>query len=245
VAEPLTDARPDALPDPLPDSVPLSIIIPVLNEADCLDKSLARLFEHHWIARSCQVIICDGGSRDDSLKIAHRYPCRIVQSPAGRALQMNQGAAIAQGHQLLFLHADSVLPDKLDELFSAAAPWGYFHLRLDDKAAVYRIIESAINLRSRMTRVAGGDQGLFFTRDFFYQLGGFPAIPLMEDVAICKLARRQAKPLMITSPIESSSRRWQNNGVLKTILLMWSLRLAYWLGVDPERLHRIYYPQRG
>jgi rSAM/selenodomain-associated transferase 2 len=245
VAEPLTDAKPETLPDPLPDSTLLSIIIPVLNEAECLDKSLTRLFEDPWIAGNGEVIICDGGSRDDSLAIAHRYPCRIVHSAAGRALQMNQGAKIAQGHQLLFLHADSVLPTNLDEQFPAAASWGYFHLRLDNKAVVYRIIESAINLRSRMTHVAGGDQGLFFTRDFFYQLGTFPVIPLMEDVAICKLARRQAKPLMITSPIQSSSRRWQDNGVLKTILLMWSLRLAYWLGVDPDRLHRIYYPQQG
>jgi rSAM/selenodomain-associated transferase 2 len=245
VAEPLTDAKPKTLPDLLPEPALLSIIIPVLNEAECLDKSLTRLFEDPWIAGNGEVIICDGGSRDDSLAIAHRYPCRIVHSAAGRALQMNQGAKIAQGHQLLFLHADSVLPTNLDEQFPAAASWGYFHLRLDNKAVVYRIIESAINLRSRMTHVAGGDQGLFFTRDFFYQLGTFPVIPLMEDVAICKLARRQAKPLMITSPIQSSSRRWQNNGVLKTILLMWSLRLAYWLGVDPDRLHRIYYPQRG
>ena len=253
VAEPLTDARPgplaDILPDPLPDALPepalLSIIIPILNEAECLDKSLSRLFEDPWIARNGEVIICDGGSRDDSLAIANRYPCRIVHSTAGRALQMNKGAEIARGLQLLFLHADSVLPDKLGEQFPATAPWGYFHLRLDDKAVVYRIIESAINLRSRVTRVAGGDQGLFFRRDFFYSLGAFPAIPLMEDIAICKLARRQAKPLMIPSPVQSSSRRWQNNGVIKTILLMWSLRLAYWLGVDPDRLHRIYYPRQG
>ena len=249
VAEPLTEAGPDPLPQllPVPSAEPalLSIIIPVLNEAECLDESLTRLFEDPWIAGNCEVIICDGGSRDDSLAIAHRYPCRIVHSAAGRALQMNKGAEIAQGLQLLFLHADSVLPANLGEQFPAEAAWGYFHLRLDDKADVYRIIESAINLRSRATRIAGGDQGLFFTRDFFYKLGSFPLIPLMEDVAICKSARRQAKPLMITSPIQSSSRRWQNNGVLKTILLMWSLRLAYWLGVDPGRLHRIYYPQRG
>ena len=249
MAEPLTDAKPETLPGPLPDPLPdsplLSIIIPLLNEAQCLDKSLTRLFEDPWIARNGEVIICDGGSLDDSLEIAHRYPCRIVHSTAGRALQMNKGAEIAEGHQLLFLHADSVLPAILGEQFPAAAPWGYFHLRLDDKAVIYRIIESAINLRSRMTRVAGGDQGLFFTRDFFYKLGAFPAIPLMEDVAICKLGRRQAKPLMITSPIQSSSRRWQNNGILKTILLMWSLRLAYWLGVDPDRLYRIYYPRQG
>jgi rSAM/selenodomain-associated transferase 2 len=244
-AEPLTDSGPEALPEAFPDAVQLSIIIPVLNEADCLDQCLTRLFENTWVASNCEIIICDGGSRDESLAIAGGFPCRIVHSAAGRALQMNKGAEIARGNQLLFLHADSVLPTTLSQHFPATASWGYFRLCLDGSAAVYRIIEFAINLRSRLSRVAGGDQGLFFAREFFFKLGSFPPIPLMEDVAICKSARRLAKPVMITSTIQSSSRRWQNNGVVKTILLMWSLRLAYWLGVDPARLHRIYYPQRG
>ena len=227
------------------DAVKLSIIIPVLNEADYLEQSLVRLFSLDWVADDCEVIICDGGSQDDSLEIAHRYSCRIVHSASGRAMQMNQGAAVAQGRHLLFLHADSVLPTDLDRLFPGNARWGHFRLRLDNEALVYRIIEFAINLRSRITRVAGGDQGLFFARDFFQNLGAFPSIPLMEDVAICKLARREAKPEIIAAAMHSSPRRWQNNGVLKTILLMWSLRLAYFCGVDPARLHRIYYPQRG
>ena len=227
------------------DAVKLSIIIPVLNEADYLEQSLARLFSLDWVADDCEVIICDGGSQDDSLEIAHRYSCRIVHSASGRAMQMNRGAAVAQGRHLLFLHADSVLPTDLDRLFPGNARWGHFRLRLDNEALVYRIIEFAINLRSRITRVAGGDQGLFFARDFFQNLGAFPSIPLMEDVAICKLARREAKPEIIAVAMHSSPRRWQNNGILKTILLMWSLRLAYFCGVDPARLHRIYYPQRG
>jgi len=226
-------------------AVQLSIIIPTLNEVDCLEQSLARLFSLSWVADHCEVIICDGGSQDDSLEIARRYSCRIVHSAAGRAMQMNRGAAVAQGRHLLFLHADSILPADLDEQFPGDARWGHFRLRLDSDAVVYRMIEFAINLRSRVTRVAGGDQGLFFTRDFFQSLGAFPAIPLMEDVAICKLARHEVKPKIIASAMHSSSRRWQNNGVLKTILLMWSLRLAYYCGVDPVRLHRIYYPQRG
>ena len=227
------------------DTTKISIIIPVLNEADCLDQSLARLYDHPWVANNCEVIVCDGGSLDHSMEIARRYSCRIVHSIAGRAQQMNKAAAIAQGNQLLFLHADSVLPADLDQQFPTRARWGYFRLCLDSKAGVYRMIESAINLRSRLTRIAGGDQGLFFERKFFAELGEFPAIPLMEDVAICKLARRRAPPAIVTSPMSSSARRWQNNGVLKTILLMWSLRMAYWLGVDPARLQRIYYPQRG
>ena len=227
------------------DAVQLSIIIPMLNEADCLEQSLSRLFSLYWVKDHCEVIVCDGGSQDDSLEIARRYSCRIVHSATGRALQMNRGAAVASGRHLLFLHADSILPANLDGSFPDNACWGHFRLRLDNDALVYRMIEFAINLRSRVTRVAGGDQGLFFARDFFQSLGGFPAIPLMEDVAICKLARREAKPEVIAAALHSSSRRWQNNGVLKTILLMWSLRLAYYCGVDPVRLHRIYYPQRG
>jgi len=227
------------------DVVQLSIIIPTLNEADCLDQSLARLFSLNWVTDHCEVIVSDGGSQDDSLEIARRYPCRIVHSATGRARQMNRGAAVARGCHLLFLHADSILPTNIDELFPGDARWGHFRLRLDNDAFVYRMIESAINLRSRITRVAGGDQGLFFARDFFQSLGAFPAIALMEDVAICKLARREASPEIIASAMHSSSRRWQDNGVLKTILLMWSLRLAYFCGVDPVHLHRIYYPQRG
>jgi rSAM/selenodomain-associated transferase 2 len=227
------------------DAVRLSIIIPVLNEADHLDEGLARLFSLSWVVDNCEVIICDGGSQDNSLEIARRYSCRIEHSAASRAIQMNQGAAVAQGRHLLFLHADSILPADLDRLFPGDARWGHFRLRLDNEAFVYRVIELAVNLRSRVTRVAGGDQGLYFARDFFQSLGAFPSIPLMEDVAICKLARREAGPEIIESPMHSSSRRWQNNGVLKTIVLMWSLRLAYCCGVDPVRLHRIYYPQRG
>jgi rSAM/selenodomain-associated transferase 2 len=231
--------------EPLPEQPQLSIIIPVLDEADCLDQNLARLFSIPWVTNYCEVIICDGGSRDNSLAIAAGYRCRILQCDAGRALQMNRGAAAAHGRYLLFLHADSTLPEDLGERFPFAASWGYFRLCLTDDAPVFRMIESAINLRSRFTRVAGGDQGLFFERSFFESLGAYPSIPLMEDVAICKAARRLARPKIIDQPIRSSSRRWHNNGVFKTILLMWSLRMAYWLGVNPARLHRIYYPQRG
>jgi rSAM/selenodomain-associated transferase 2 len=223
----------------------LSIIIPVLNEAECLDQSLDGLFALPWVTNRCEVIVCDGGSHDDSLAIAASYGCRIVQSEASRARQMNSGARAALGQQLLFLHADSTLPTGLDENLLFSASWGFFRLRLNDEAAVFRMIEAAINLRSRFTRVAGGDQGLFFERNFFESLGAYPEIPLMEDIAICKSARRLAQAVIIESPIRSSSRRWHNNGVIKTIVLMWLLRLAYWLGVNPARLHRIYYPQGG
>ena len=229
----------------MPDLPRLSIIIPVLNEADCLEQSLQRLFAHPWVDRHCEVIVCDGGSRDGSLEIAARYPCRIESAEAGRALQMNRGAELARARHLLFLHADSQLPDDFSDRIQLGSAWGVFRLRLNSSAPVYRMIESAINLRSRITKVAGGDQGLYFESDFFQTLGAYPSIPLMEDIAICKAARKRARPSIILSPVTSSSRRWQENGVIKTILLMWSLRLAYWLGVSPGRLHRIYYPQRG
>jgi rSAM/selenodomain-associated transferase 2 len=231
--------------EPLAEPLAVSIIIPVLNEASCLDQSLNHLFAQRFVNENCEVIICDGGSHDDSLAIAGRYACRIVHSGSGRAVQMNRGADLAQGQQLLFLHADSHLPQDLDQHFPQDADWGFFRIHLDHRAIVFRIIETAINLRSRITRVAGGDQGLFFKRDFFQRLGGFPTIPLMEDIAICKSARRLKQATIVQLEMHTSSRRWQQRGVIKTILLMWSLRFAYWLGVDPVRLHRFYYPQRG
>jgi rSAM/selenodomain-associated transferase 2 len=229
----------------LPDRPQLSVIIPVLNEADCLDHNLAGLFALPFINDHCEVIVCDGGSCDQSVEIAARYPCQVIYSEAGRALQMNRGASLACAPQLLFLHADTALPENIAQQLPAEAQWGFFRLHLNHEATSYRVIETAINWRSRITRVAGGDQALFFSKAFFASLGGFPSIPLMEDIAICKAARRLASPCIVPTPVSSSSRRWQNHGLVKTIVLMWSLRLAYWLGVSPTRLQRIYYPQRG
>lgn len=231
--------------EPLPDRPLLSIIIPVLNEADCLDQTLRDLLSRQWVKHRCEIIVSDGGSGDDSLDIVQRHRCKIVHSGRGRACQMNTAGRIAQGRILLFLHADSSLPENFGDLIDGDSSWGFFRLRLSGNAPVYRFIESAINLRTRISRVAGGDQGLFFERRFFESLGGYPRIPLMEDIAISKKARRLAPPLIIEPAITSSSRRWQQQGIVKTVLLMWSLRFAYWLGVDPARLHRIYYPQRG
>ena len=226
----------------LPDRPQLSIIIPVLNEAGCLDQGLAKLFALQWVRNHAEVIVSDGGSEDGSLDIASRYPCKIVHSNAGRATQMNTASKSAQGGYLLFLHADSSLPEDFHRFIEAGAKWGFYRLRLSDDAFVYRVIEAGINLRTRISHVAGGDQGLYFERYFFEALNAYPQIPLMEDIAICKRARRLAGPLIIDSAISTSGRRWQSQGVVKTVLLMWALRLAYWLGVDPRRLHKIYYP---
>jgi rSAM/selenodomain-associated transferase 2 len=229
----------------LPDNPQFSIIIPVLNEAAYLDHSLARLFALKDVADHCEIIVCDGGSQDGSLEIAKQYACRIVHSDAGRARQMNIASTAARGEFLLFVHADSTLPANFFNNIDANADWGFFRLRLNGSAFTYRVIESAINLRTRFSQVAGGDQGLYFKRRFFQSLDGYPKIPLMEDIAICKMARRRAKPVIIDTAITSSSRRWQENGIVRTVFLMWTLRLAFWLGVDPQRLHKIYYPQQG
>ena len=231
--------------EPLPESIRLSIVIPVLNEADQLAICLDELSARRWIREHAEIIVCDGGSADGSPDVARQFCSRLVTSPPGRAAQMNRGAADAGGTHLLFLHVDSRLPDGFEYSFPTDADWGFFRLRLDGPATIYRIIEAAINLRTRLTRVAGGDQGLFFSRRCFDRLNGFPPIPLMEDVAICKQARKLSTPHIIEDRLTTSSRRWQQHGVLRTIVLMWSLRLAYWLGVDPRRLHRFYYPQRG
>jgi len=231
--------------EPLPDQLRASIIIPVLNEAGCLDQTLSNLLQRQWVKTNCEVIVSDGGSTDGSLEIAQRHRCRLVYSDAGRARQMNIASRSARGAVLLFLHADSILPDDFGEFIESKHDWGFFSIRLNSDSPVYRVIETAINLRTRLSKVAGGDQCLFFKREFFAALGGFPGIPLMEDIAISKKAKRLAAPLFVASPITSSSRRWQEQGVIKTVLLMWSLQLAFWLGVNPARLQRIYYPQRG
>lgn len=228
---------------PLPDPLRVSIIIPVLNEADILGNSLEELFTRPWLAAAAEVIVCDGGSDDSTLEVVRAYPCRLIRSESGRGVQMNRASQAARGEYLLFLHADSRLPDAFDGDFPASGDWGFFRLRLDAAGLAYRIIETAINLRTRLTRVAGGDQGLYFRREFFNALQGYPAIPLMEDIAICKRARRKAEPVILDAALTSSSRRWLDNGVVKTVLLMWWLRFAYWLGVDPRRLHRLYYPR--
>ena len=231
--------------EPSPETPAVSIIVPVLNEAERIGDLLDDLYARDTIVTDCEVIVSDGGSVDETRVIAARYPCRLISSRAGRAAQMNAASDAAQGRILLFLHADSLLPPAFDPAALAAAAWGFFRLRLDGDAPGFRIIETMVNLRTRLTLIAGGDQGLYFRRDFFRTIGRFPDIALMEDIEISKRARRRARPAIIDNPITTSSRRWQQRGVLKTIALMWCLRLAYRFGADPTRLHRLYYPERS
>jgi len=221
----------------------ISIVIPVLNEAQTLVGCLDGLQAYR--AQGHEVIVVDGGSHDGTPALARPRADHVLVSAPGRARQMGQGARIAQGDVLLFLHADTRLPDAAcDTILSAlqtAARWGRFDVRLSGSAPALRLIEFMINLRSRWTRIATGDQAMFVTRELFHAAGGFDDIPLMEDIALSRRLKKLAPAACLRQRVVTSSRRWEEHGVLKTVLLMWRLRLAYWLGADPARLVRQYY----
>ena len=219
-----------------------SVIIPTLNESASLTCSLKALLTTIENPSQVEIILCDGGSDDDSLQLVKHFPLTILDSAKGRALQMNTGAQQAKGDWLVFLHADTRLPENWMELIQhCKGEWGRFDIRLSGHHWLFRIIEKAMNLRSRKTSIATGDQVLFFRQAFFHKLGGFPKIPLMEDIAISKLARTFSLASCIPQQVITSSRRWEKNGILRTVALMWFLRLAYWMGTKPDKLHRLYY----
>jgi len=219
----------------------LSIILPVLNEEASLPDVLARLqtLRQH----GHEVIVVDGGSRDNSLMLAQQSADKVIVSQPGRALQMNNGAELATGDMLLFLHADTTLPEDVDRILSAIEGdklWGRFDVRLSGKPFIFRIIETMMNFRSRITSVATGDQAIFVNRDLFDKVGGYPEIALMEDIAISKRLIRISKPVCLRDRVMTSSRRWQDRGVIRTILLMWKLRLYYFFGMSPQKISRMY-----
>ena len=222
--------------------VRLSIILPVLNEAQTLESQLRQLRQAFPAA---ELLVVDGGSEDDSVAVAQPLCEAVMQAPRGRASQMNAGAARAQGEYLLFLHADTqpayCEADLLQLLQQQAPDWGFAPVRLSGRHVLLRIVERAMGLRSRLTAVATGDQGLFLRRDLFQSLDGFASIPLMEDVEFSKRLRECSRPLVLPWPVSTSSRRWEERGILRTVLTMWVLRLAYVCGVSPQRLHQYYY----
>jgi rSAM/selenodomain-associated transferase 2 len=221
----------------------ISIIIPTLNEADNINTTLDHIYQSDN-CENIEVIISDGGSTDQTVDIATRNHCRVVEGSRGRAQQMNRAARQASGSLLLFLHADTRLPDQWFDAVRRIDKWGFFPLKLSGRHWFLRVIERSVTLRSRLTSIAGGDQALFFKRNYFDFIGGFSDIPLMEDIAICKKARRTAKPDIPSYAVITSSRRWENKGIARTVVLMWLLRLGYFAGLSPERLHRLYYPQQ-
>lgn len=220
----------------------ISVIIPTLNESG----TIVALLEDLQAARTSglQIIIADGDSTDDTVERANLLVDEIVIAPRGRARQMNKGAQQAKGSVLWFLHADTRVPSnacaKILQSVTAGKCWGRFDIRLSGAHWLFRFIERAMNLRSRISGIATGDQGLFVTRDAFDQAGGFPDIPLMEDIALSKSLRRLARPVCLRARLVTSSRRWEHRGILRTIMLMWRLRLAYTFGADPERLAKAY-----
>jgi rSAM/selenodomain-associated transferase 2 len=221
----------------------VSVIMPVLNETGEIAAALTTLAE--WRAAGCEVIVCDGGSRDDTLALARAGADRVVVTGAGRARQMNAGAAEATGEVLLFLHADCRLPAEglraIRQAITRGATWGRFDVTLSGRHPLFRLIESLMNWRSRLTGIATGDQALFVRRDVFVVIGGFAEIELMEDIELSKRLRRRAWPACQSVRVYSSSRRWEAGGILRTVWLMWRLRFAYWLGADPRRLAKWYY----
>ena len=219
----------------------LSIIVPVLDEAAALPALLLRL---STLAQGgCEVIIADGGSTDGSLAIAAQAGFTVVHATRGRARQMNAGAAQASGQALLFLHADTCLPDGAAVLIAAALQtscWGRFDIHIAGRPRMLRVIGCMMNWRSRLSGIATGDQAMFVGRAAFDQVQGFPDQPLMEDIALSARLRKLARPACIRQRAITSGRRWEKNGVWRTMLLMWRLRFAYWRGVPPGHLAEAY-----
>ncbi|MBA3774425.1 MAG: TIGR04283 family arsenosugar biosynthesis glycosyltransferase [Ramlibacter sp.] len=220
----------------------LSIVVPVLNEAGGIEAPLRALAPMR--ARGTEVIVADGGSRDATVALARPLADQVLAAPAGRARQMNAGAAAAQADVLLFLHADTQLPDGADHLVRralvAGAAWGRFDVRISGRPLMLRVVAALMNLRSRWTGIATGDQAIFVTRAAFDRVGGFPDQPLMEDVEISRRLRAFSRPACLQDRVTTAGRRWETRGVWRTIFLMWRLRWRYWRGAPAQALAEAY-----
>lgn len=224
----------------------LSIVIPVLDEAAGIDAALAPL--QALRERGVEVVVVDGGSADDTVARATPLADRVLAASRGRASQMNAGAAAARGDALLFLHADTRLPEGADALVAralAGRAWGRFDVRIDGASALLPLVAMMMNLRSRLSGIATGDQAMFMRRDAFEAASRFPAIPLMEDIELSARLKLVSRPACLREAVTTSGRRWDRDGALRTILLMWSLRLRYFFGASPEALARAYRTERS
>ena len=222
----------------------LSVIIPALNEATNLRRLLP------GVTAACpqaEIIVADGGSTDGTLDVLRAFPAvRTIKAPRGRARQMNAGAALATGQVLLFLHADTVLPPGaqaalLEALQEPGVVGGRFDVRFDNPRAAFRMVAGLMNLRSRLSGIATGDQAIFVRKETFDRMGGYADIPLMEDVEFTRRLKRQGRPACLRLRVTTAARKWEHEGVVRTILLMWLMRFLYATGMSPARLHRYYY----
>ncbi|MCG7201466.1 TIGR04283 family arsenosugar biosynthesis glycosyltransferase [Marinobacter pelagius] len=220
----------------------LSVIVPVWQEAGTIVKTLQALQPLRDSGH--EVIVVDAGSPDATAELAHAWCDRVVASGKGRAVQMNAGASVAQGNVLLFLHADTRLPGsalvELERFRQSRCGWGRFDVTLSGRRPLFRVIAWFMNRRSRLTGICTGDQAIFVRQDVFEALGGFHEIPLMEDVELSRRLRLVSRPFCIADPVVTDSRRWEQNGPWRTILLMWRLRWRYWRGDSPESLAQAY-----
>jgi len=227
----------------------LSIIIPCLNEAENIFKTLSHL--QSLRRRGHEVILSDGGSLDDTLKLSQSLVDHCISSAAGRAIQMNSGAKIANGDILCFLHADTIAPENIDQLILNSMQntasinqisWGFFSIRLSSTRWPFRVIEWFINQRSCISHIATGDQGIFIYKNLFNNISGFAKITLMEDINFSKRLKKISRPICIkNNTLITSSRRWEKHGIIRTVVLMWKLRLAYFLGINANTLAKVYH----
>ncbi|MDY6828756.1 MAG: TIGR04283 family arsenosugar biosynthesis glycosyltransferase [Pseudomonadota bacterium] len=221
----------------------ISVVMPVLNEARLVRAAVDRLQPLRKMGH--ELIVVDGGSSDGTPELAQLGSDLVVCTGRGRGTQLARGAEASTGDLLLFVHVDTLLPD-LKRLHALAQSgvwsggWGFHALRLDGRGAVFRCIERAVSWRSRWTGIGTGDQAIFVDRGLYQRAGGFAAIPLMEDIELCKRLRRRVRPHWVADPVVTSSRRWESRGVARTVVLMWAVRFAYWCGASPERLSRWY-----
>lgn len=220
----------------------LSIVMPVLDEGERIGASITAVSA--LVARGAELVVVDGGSTDGTAARAREAGATVIDAPRSRAAQMNAGAAATRGNVLLFLHADTRLPDDADRLIAEALrthAWGRFDVHIEGRHPMLRMVAATMNLRSRLTGIATGDQAMFATRTAFEQAGGFPLQPLMEDIELSARLRRIGRPACLGARVTTSGRRWDRDGAWRTIVLMWRLRFAYWRGAAPADLHRRYY----